>query len=51
MESNWKKKARSALLVGSLALLPGASLPARGGRAGHRIYLTTRGAESIVTGR
>jgi len=50
MESNWKKKARSALL--GLACSPAGLHRCRrgGGRGGHRIYLTTRGAESIVDG-
>ena len=51
MESNWKKKARSALLVASLALLPGCiAAGAAAAGAGTGIYLTTRGAESIVEG-
>jgi hypothetical protein len=58
MASNWKKKAHSALLVGSLSLLVGslALLPgcvaagAAAAGAGTGIYLTTRGAESIVDG-
>jgi len=51
MESNWKKKARSALLVASLALLPGCiAAGAAAAGAGTGIYLTTRGAESIVDG-
>jgi peroxiredoxin family protein len=51
MASNWKKKARSALLVGSLALLPGCvAAGAAAAGAGTGIYLTTRGAESIVDG-
>src|SRR2546421_506088 len=51
MESNWMKKARSALLLGSLALLPGCvAAGAAAAGAGTGIYLTTRGAESIVDG-
>jgi peroxiredoxin family protein len=51
MESNWKKKARSALLVASLALLPGCiAAGAAAAGAGTGVYLTTRGAESIVDG-
>jgi peroxiredoxin family protein len=58
MESNWKKKARSALLLGSLALLVGSFglLPgciaagAAAAGAGSGIYFTSRGAESIVEG-
>ena len=51
MESNWKTKARSALLAGSLALLPGCiAAGAAAAGAGTGIYLTTRGAESVVDG-
>ena len=51
MDSNWKKKAHSALLVASLALLPGCiAAGAAAAGAGTGIYLTTRGAESIVDG-
>jgi peroxiredoxin family protein len=51
MESNWKKKARSALLLGSFGLLPGCiAAGAAAAGAGTGIYLTSRGAESIVDG-
>jgi peroxiredoxin family protein len=51
MESNWKKKARSALLLGSFGLLPGCiAAGAAAAGAGSGVYFTSRGAESIVEG-
>jgi len=50
MGSTWKLGARWALLLGAVGVLPGCVAAAAGAGAGTGIYLTTRGAESVVEG-
>jgi hypothetical protein len=49
MTPTWKLRAQWALLLGAAGVLPGCVAAAAAG-AGTGIYLTTRGAESVVNG-
>ncbi|HEX5387375.1 MAG TPA: hypothetical protein VFW66_11775 [Gemmatimonadales bacterium] len=50
MKAFWMRRARLALLLGLAGALPGCLAAAAAAGAGTGIYLTSRGAESVVNG-